>query len=404
MGKRSNGEGNVYQRANGTWEARMTYPDPDTGRQRRASFYAPTKRAVMAKMKAARERVDAGAPVKDASTTVADWLAHWRATTLAASDRKETTRSLYTTLSKVHLEPAPFGATPLDKLRPSDVEALVLRLRAKTKPGRPDPDSDAEPAPVRALSDSTIRSTYTVLRAALDGAVRDGLLARNPAAQVRRPGVERTEARHLDAEDVTAVLRAAESSRYHPALVLIASTGMRKGEALALAWDALDLDAGMLRVAATISRVGGRLVITEPKTVRSRRTVPLNPAVVSMLRKHKARQAAERLRAANQWQNSGLVFTTELGGPVDPRNLLRVVEVASRSANIEKVGAHTFRHSAAVAWLESGVHIKAVADLLGHSSIAITGDVYGHTSDDTARAAIDGLAGRLGLLDVGGHP
>jgi integrase len=322
---------------------------------------------------------------------------------LAASDRKESTRALYSLLSRRYLEPAPFGTIPLDRLRPSDVEALTLRLRAKTKPGRADPDSDTEPAPVRALSDSTIRSTYTVLRSALDGAVRDGLLARNPAAQVRRPGVERTEAHHLDADAVTAVLRAAETSRYHPALVLIASTGMRKGEALALSWDRVDLDAGVLRVAATISRVSGRLIITEPKTVRSRRAVPLHPAVVSMLRRHKAGQAAERLQAANQWQNCGLVFTTELGTPVDPRNLLRVVQAAAKSAKIEKVGVHTMRHSAAVAWLESGVHIKAVADLLGHSSIAITGDVYGHTSDDTARAAIDGLAGRLGLVNTGGQ-
>jgi integrase len=322
------------------------------------SFYGATAKAARAEIKKARERLDAGAPVKDASSTVGDWLAHWRATTLAVSDRKESTRTLYGLLSRRSLEPAP----------------------------------------VRSLSDSTIRSTYTVLRSALDGAVRDGLLARNPAAQVRRPGVERTEARHLDADDVTAVLRAAEKSRYHPALALIASTGLRKGEALALSWDAVDLDARVLRVAATIGRVGGRLVITEPKTVRSRRTVPLNPAVVSMLRRHKTSQTAERLRAANQWQDSGLVFTTELGVPVDPRNLLRVIEVAARTAKVDGVGVHTLRHSAAVAWLESGVHIKAVADLLGHSSIAITGDVYGHTSDDAARAAIDGLAGRLGLV------
>jgi integrase len=116
-----------------------------------------------------------------------------------------------------------------------------------------------------------------------------------------------------------------------------------------------------------------------------------------MLRRHRANQAAGRLRAANQWADSGLVFTTEIGGPVDPRNLLRVVEVASRTAKIDGVGVHTLRHSAAVAWLESGVHIKAVADLLGHSSIAITGDVYGHTSDATTRAAIDGLTDALGL-------
>lgn len=138
-------------------------------------------------------------------------------------------------------------------------------------------------------------------------------------------------------------------------------------------------------------------MISEPKTDRSRRTVPLPAAVVAMLRKHRIDQKAEKLRAGNQWTDSGLVFTTEFGAPVDPRNLLRVIEAAARDAGVDGVGVHTLRHSAAVGWLESGVHIKAVADLLGHSSISITGDVYGHTSDDTARAAVDGRAGRLGL-------
>jgi integrase len=101
--------------------------------------------------------------------------------------------------------------------------------------------------------------------------------------------------------------------------------------------------------------------------------------------------------ARNQWTDSGLVFTTELGTALDPRNLLRVIESAAAKAGVEGVGLHTLRHSAAVAWLESGVHIKAVADLLGHSSISITGDVYGHTCDDTARTAIDTLSARLGL-------
>ncbi len=100
--------------------------------------------------------------------------------------------------------------------------------------------------------------------------------------------------------------------------------------------------------------------------------------------------------ALAQWQDSGLVFTTELGRPVDPRNLLRVVEVAAKAAGVES-DLHTIRHSAAVAWLEAGVHIKAVADLLGHSSVAITGDIYGHTSDDTARAAVEKLSRTLGI-------
>jgi integrase len=115
-----------------------------------------------------------------------------------------------------------------------------------------------------------------VLRSALDGAVRDGLLARNPAAAVKRPGVERIEARHLDRDAVVKLLDAAKESRYHPALVLIASTGLRRGEALALKWDKVDLDGGALRVAATIARVEGKLASSEPKTARSRRLVPLS--------------------------------------------------------------------------------------------------------------------------------
>ncbi|OQZ87722.1 hypothetical protein BST11_26615 [Mycobacterium alsense] len=99
----------------------------------------------------------------------------------------------------------------------------------------------------------------------------------------------------------------------------------------------------------------------------------------------------------NKRQDSGLVFTTELGKLVDPRNLLRVIEIAAKAAGIADVGIHTLRRNAAVAWLESGVHIRQVADLLGHSSIAVTGDTYGHSSTDGARSAITRLGARLGL-------
>ena len=398
MAKNANGEGSIYKRTRdgrpAGYVAALTYED-EHGRPQRIRVYGPTRAEAREKLRKARERIESGAPARDAAMPVGAWLAHWRATTLAASDRKPATRALYENLSRLHLEPEPFGATRLDKLKPSDVEKLILALRAKTRPGQKDADGN-EGAPVRALSDSTIRSAYTVLRAALDGAVRDGLLARNPAAAVKRPGVERTEAKHLDQGDVAKLLAAAEGSRHYPALALIAATGLRRGEVLALAWDRVDLDAKVLKVAATIGRIGGELVISAPKTERSRRTVPLSAAVVELLRKQKAAQAAERLRAGDQWRDSGLVFTTELGRPVDPRNLLRVVEVAAKAAGVE-TDLHTIRHSAAVAWLEAGVHIRAVADLLGHSSVAITGDIYGHTSDDTARAAVDKLSAGLGL-------
>jgi integrase len=375
----------------------ISYTD-DTGQPKRHMVYRKTRTDVRDKMKRARERLDNGTAVKDSKRTLADWLAYWRATTLAASDRKESTRELYANLCRRHLEPAPFGAVRLDKLKPSDVEALVLAMRAKTKPGKLT-EKNPKPEPVRALSDATIRQTYTILRAGLDGAVRDGLLAKNPAAAVKRPGIARREARHASPVDVTKLLLCADGLRYRNVLVLIAATGLRRGEALALHWSDVDLDAGMLVVRGTLGRVGGKLLITEPKTDRSRRAVPIAPPLVAMLLAHRADQEAERIASRDKWQDHGLVFASELGMPVDPRNILRTIQIAAQKADISDIGVHTLRHSAAVAWLESGVHIKAVADLLGHSSVAITGDIYGHTSDDTARAAVEGLAGRLGLLD-----
>jgi integrase len=388
MGKRANSEGNVYQRANGTWEARIAFVDPDTGQRKRQSFYGPTAASVRAKLKEARKRIDDGAPVVDAKQTVASWLAHWRTTTLAASSRAEATKAQYADLARKHLEPAPFGSITLNKLKPSDVEALILAMRERTK--------TKDNVEVRALSDSTIRSTFGVLRLGLDGAVRDGLLAKNPAAAVKRPGVQRQETKHLSAADVGKVLKAAEGMRYHPAVVLIAATGLRRGEALALRWEQVNINAGTLRVASTTARVGKRLVTSTPKTERSRRTVPLSPGIVAMLKAHKAQQAEERLRAANVWEDHGLVFCTEAGRPVEPRNLLREVEVAAARAGVEGVGVHSLRHAAATSWLESGTHIRAVADLLGHSSVSITGDIYAATSDDTARKAVEGLGACLG--------
>ena len=379
MSKRNNGEGSLRQRPNGTWEARLSYIDPITGAPRRASFYGPSAESVRAQLKGARTRVETDAPVKDSTQRLADYIAHWCDTALEASPRKDSTKALYRCLAVKHLSPAPVGTIPLAKLRKTHIDGLIVALRKRN------------------LSDSAVRGVYTVLRAVLADAKLDGLVAENAAVKVPRPRIARAEARHLSAAEVAAVLAAAEGLRYTPVLKLIAATGLRRGEALALSWEAVNLTDGTVKVAGTLGRVGGELTITEPKTVRSRRTVPLSPAVVKLLKAHKAAQAAERLKAANQWQNTGLVFTTELGGPVDPRNVLRTIELAAKAAGIDGVGVHTLRHSAAVAWLEAGVHIKAVADLLGHSSIAITGDIYGHSSDATARAAIDGLSSALGL-------
>jgi integrase len=201
--------------------------------------------------------------------------------------------------------------------------------------------------------------------------------------------VERKEARYLTAGETQAVLAAAADSPHHLILTLIAATGLRRGEALALTWENLDLSAGLVHVRRTVGHVDGKLIFSTPKTKRSRRSVPITAPVIALLRARKKEQAAERLRAGSQWEDNGLVFTTELGATVDPRGVLRSIKLAAEASGVPGVRLHTLRHSAAVGWLEAGVHIRAVADLLGHSSIAVTGDIYGHTSEETARNAIE---------------
>ena len=116
----------------------------------------------------------------------------------------------------------------------------------------------------------------------------------------------------------------------------------------------INLAKSELVVRHTLARIGGKLVLTAPKTARSRRRVPLHAGVVAQLRAHRKQQIQERLQTGDQWTDTSAVFATEFGTMVDPRNLLRTVEIAARKAGIEAVGAHSLRHSAAVAWLESG--------------------------------------------------
>jgi len=135
---------------------------------------------------------------------------------------------------------------------------------------------------VKGCSPSTVRQTYTVLRSVLETAVRDELFASNPAARVKRPGGPRTEAHYLSIAEVAALLEAAKDSRHAPLFRWLVSTGLRRGEALALRWQDVDLTNGVLRVRGTLSRINGHLVIGEPKTERSRRAVPLSPATVAL--------------------------------------------------------------------------------------------------------------------------
>jgi integrase len=167
------------------------------------------------------------------------------------------------------------------------------------------------------------------------------------------------------------------------------------GEALALHWADVNLDAELTRVRWTLSRTSKELQLDEPKTDKSRRTVPLPRSAVEALKVHRTRQLEEQRTAAGAWQEHGLVFTTEIGTPLEPRNVLRRFELLEHRAGLHGVTLHTLRHSAASFVLAAGTHTKVVQEHLGHSSYAITADIYSHVGPAQQREAADGLDGAL---------
>jgi integrase len=371
--RRGNSEGSTpRRRPDGRWQINLRVTD-ETGRASRHTVYGDSAQEARDKAAEIRKRVAGGQPARDRRQTVAAFTLHWIDTTLQASERMRITKVMYAGVARVHIVGSSLAKVTLDRVRPSLVEGWIVELRRK------------------GLAESTVRSAYTILRAVLDTAVRDGALGSNPAAAIRRPRVSVKEAPHLTPAQVADLMRAAEGGRYASLFALLVHTGLRRGEALALQWSDVDLARGILRVRGTLSRIDGGLVVTEPKTAKSKRFVPISEPAERLLRQVHAAQAEERRLAGSAWRQTGFVFTTEFGEPCDPRNAFRALRAAATKAGLPHAGLHTLRHSAASVMLTRGVPLKVVSDILGHSSIAITGDIYGHVSPDVARQAMDTL-------------
>jgi len=166
-------------------------------------------------------------------------------------------------------------------------------------------------------------------------------------------------------------------------------TGLRRGEALALKWHDVDRRERLVRVRGTLARIDGQLRVLEPKSAKSRRTIPLSDPAAAVLARLRERTEVERPQAAQLWVDSGHIFVADIGEPSDPRNALRALTVAARRAGLDGVGLHTLRHSAASVMLSERVPLNVVSQILGHSGISITADVYGHIAPDVSRSALD---------------
>lgn len=369
--RRGHGEGSIYKRKDGLWVGSLSLGH-EQGRRRRKTVYGRTRREVQEKLTRLRYQRHRGQPVTNDRHRLSDFLREWLDAVVRPSTRPRTLES-YRNAVETHIIPA-LGHIRLNELSPAHIQQL---LAEQTEKG---------------LSPRTAEYTWQVLRRALRVAVEWGLVIRNVAESVKPPRPQRSEVTPLDLSEIRKLLKTAEEHRLSAAFNLALTTGVRRGEILGLRWEDLDLEGGRLRVTGALQRVEGRLKRTAPKSDRSRRSIALPTSAATTLRRWKAIQAQERLAAGSEWADTGFVFTTDLGQPIDPRNFLRQWHRLLDDTELPRRPLHNARHSAASLMLSEGVPLKVVQEVLGHSTIRLTADLYGHLmpgDEERAAAAID---------------
>jgi integrase len=268
----------------------------------------------------------------------------------------------YRDIVTLHLVPG-LGRVVLAKLSPADVQAFLNHKAAS------------------GLSTRRVAMIHGVLRTALRTAERWGYVTRNVARLVDLPPSRRPLITPLTPEQGKVLIESSGDDRFLALWVTALATGLRQGELLGLLWGDIDLEDGRVTVSHTLGVVDGHLALLEPKTPTSRRTVMLPEVAVTALRAHRTRQRMERLVAGSRWTDSGHVFTTTVGTPLHASRVSRAFHEALGRAGLPSVRFHDLRHSTATYLLSRGMNLQDVKEQLGHSTIVLTSDTYGHLLD-----------------------
>ncbi|NES28959.1 tyrosine-type recombinase/integrase [Micromonospora terminaliae] len=376
-GRKANGRSSIFKGSDGRWHGYVTMGVKDNGRTDRRHVQAGTEKAVTAKVRELERKRDAGDVTSAGKPpTVGEWLTYWLDNVAERKVRPSTLQGYRSKVTK-HLIPA-LGEHRLDRLQPEHVERFYGSLETA------------------GMAPATVLQLHRILSRSLKVAHQRGRVARNVCALVDSPSVSREEVQPLTAADARAILAAAAGRRNGARWSVALALGLRQGEALGLKWEFVDLDAGLLRVRWQLQRLTGRgLVLVEPKSRASRRSVAVPPQLVDALRKHRAEQDAERQLAGELWQDHDLVFTQPNGKPIEPRRDWAQWKQLCRDAGVREARLHDARHTAASILLAQGVPARVVMELLGHSQIGLTLGTYSHVAPELSRAAAEGIGGAL---------
>ncbi len=368
-GRRGNKEGSIYQRsADGLWCGVALLGYDSRGRMIRKMVTAKSRAEVTRKLAKLRREIDAGQVTTSKTLTLVELMTRWFEDVLSREVARSTFDNYYT-IVKYHVLPT-LGRRKVTDIKVADVDRL---LAAKLTDG---------------LSPSTVHRIRALISQCLDQGVRWSEVPTNVARLSRPPKMVRPEGRTLTQEQAQSLLAGLRGHRHESLYLVMLSTGMRRGEALGLKWDDVNLDAGVARIKRNLKREGGRLVTADTKTLKSRRAINLPSPVIEALLENRELQEKERAALGAAWIATDFVFTTSIGTPIDPRNLYREFSQICERAGLGHWHPHELRHSAASLMLASGVKLQVVSEVLGHSSIRMTADVYGHILDpDREQAA-----------------
>lgn len=375
MPRRGNQEGTIRRRADGRWEGRVAVAV--AGRILRRSCYGKTRTEVQARLRELAREMARQPCAADTRQTLEAYLTRWLGDERLAL--RPRTWERYRELVIGHVIPE-LGHVRLDKLTVAQVQTA---LASKAASG---------------LAPRTVGHIRAVLRTALADAVRRELIGRNVASLATPPRPPDRLIEPFTPDECARMLRGASTFGVEGIVALALGLGLRQGEILGLRWRDVDFGARSLRVQMSLQLVRGAYGLVEPKTSRSRRTLPMPSFVSDSLEGRRVQQDADRIRAADLWDEPipGLVFTTALGAP---RNGTSLTHTFHRLLEVEEIPQrtfHTLRHTAATLMLGAGVDLKTVSTVLGHSQIGLTADTYGATLPGLKRQAAEQMDGVLG--------
>ncbi|MEU7160618.1 tyrosine-type recombinase/integrase [Streptomyces chrestomyceticus] len=361
-----NGAGTITKRKDGRFQAAVYVLQPDGTRARKFA-YGKTWTECDTKRRELLDKVDNGVPVPTRSAKLAEWLPYWLENIIKPR-RKRTTYAKYEVHVRLYLVPM-LGTKRLESLSVGDVRRFLGQVERKK-------------------SAATAKESHRVLRTVLMAACREELITRNVATLVEPPSPESRDLTPWSLDETLTFLSASRRDPLYAAFVLAIALGFRRGEIVGLRWADVDLDKREIRVRKQRQRVHGEVYDDDPKGRRRRQTLPLPVMCVAPLRWQRMRQVAMRERAGQKWEETGYVFTTRTGRPIEPRNLYRSFTRVAKNADLRVIRLHDARHGCATLLTAAGVAPRVVMEILGHSQIAITMNTYTHVVQDTQREAV----------------